>query len=84
MSAGRPLRLVGGIDVEGWKPALGITPAVQKKLDAAARAIKRAIAATDAAYQESALDSDADLRCDAAIKALDEALDYVEWQPPED
>jgi hypothetical protein len=48
---------------------LGITPALQKNLTAAARAIRLAIAATDAAYQEAEVDSDADLRCDAAIKA---------------
>jgi hypothetical protein len=72
--------LVDADPASGWRD--GITPAVQKKLNAVARAIKRAIVATEAAWRAAKPDTDAELRCDEALAGLEIALRRMEWIPP--
>jgi len=57
---------------------------VQKRFASAARYIHKAIAEIDKACQAAADDSDDELRCDAAVAELQEALCTVEWKPPAD
>jgi hypothetical protein len=75
-----PASRVDAHPASGWRD--GITPTVQKRLNAAARAIRQAIAATDAARQAAELDTDAKLRCDEALEELEIALRRMEWIPP--
>ncbi len=55
-------------------------PAVQRKLDAAARAIRLAIARVEAAREATEPGTDAELRCDEALEPLGEARDKMEWR----
>jgi hypothetical protein len=66
--------------VAGWKD--GITPAVQQNFDAAAGAVRQAIAAVDAAYLAAAEVTDAELRCEETLQFLKCALAALEWAPP--
>jgi hypothetical protein len=61
---------------------LGITPAVQGKLDEAAGALRKAIAALEAAWEAAEADSDAECRCSEAITELEDVLYQVQWAPP--
>jgi hypothetical protein len=75
-----PAILVDAHPASGWKD--GINPAVLKKLAAAARAIRRARGAVEAACQATDEGSDADIRCCDALEALESARYYIEWTPP--
>jgi hypothetical protein len=75
-----PAIMVDAVPASGWRD--GITPTVQKRIDAAARAIKRAIGAVDAARQAAEQGTDADSRCNEALEALETARYYIEWTPP--
>lgn len=81
---GTRLRLAAGVDGEGWKPSLGITPAIEGKLSEAAVALRRAAELIEEARQLAEEGGDTDLRCSAALEELDGVLYEVEWQPPED
>jgi hypothetical protein len=67
-------------EVAKWRN--GITPTVQAHIDRAAQAVREAIAATEEAYQEAEVDSDAERRCCQGLRDLKDALALLRWAPP--